>query len=97
MSPAQQTLAFARRSDPTSSHEAAATCNAGTQRQTILDELARYGYVTADALHQRHPQVQRNVWSTRLSAMERAGLIAWHGYSAGSNGRRVKAYREANQ
>lgn len=86
-------IAVARSTDPEPSHTAARTCNAATQRQTILDDIARWDYVTADHLHQRHPQTQRNVWSTRLSAMERAGLVVWDGYAAGAYGRKVKAYR----
>lgn len=91
-----------RASDPQSSRDAAATAPVRGQKATILGLLAhgdriyeRGGWVTADTVRWSHPESDRGTWSTRLSGMERDGLIEFIGYATSvRNGRprKVKAY-----
>ena len=91
-----------RASDPQSSHDAAATAPVKGQRAKILGILSqgeriydRGGYVTADYLWAAHPESDRGTWSTRLSAMEREGLIEFVGYTTStrnSRPRKIRAY-----
>ena len=90
-----------RVSDPQSSHDAAATAPVRGQKATILGMLYQldrdYPQITvnADQLHDRYPQSDRGTWSTRLSAMNRDGLLRLAGYVTSTrNGRprKVSAY-----
>jgi DNA-binding HxlR family transcriptional regulator len=92
----------ARATDPPPSHAAAATANVTGQRATILGLLARLenvhgtGSLTADDLHRTYPTSDRGTWSTRLSGMDRAGLVERVGYrqttSRSGQVRKVSAY-----
>jgi len=92
-----------RSTDPQSSRDAAAVAPVKGQRATILGTLAwrerSYGQthsITADWLHEAYAESDRGTWSTRLSGMERDGLIECCGFATSiRNGRprKVKAYR----
>lgn len=87
-------LGAARASDPVSSHEAAASCDAKNQRQRVLEFMAAHPSwsITADDLVDASlGSVQRNVWSSRLSQLKTLGLVRCVGY-ASPNGRRVQAF-----
>ena len=90
-----------RHTDPESSRDAAASAPVKGQRAKILGLLrtleAEYGagVVTADSLFHKWPTSARGTWSTRLSAMERDGLLLSQGVkvSHGPAGpRKVKAF-----
>jgi hypothetical protein len=79
----QLTLAYYRDTDPASSANGVRKARTGSQKAVILRLLYRYdeafgaavSSIDADRLYGLHPETQRSVWSTRLSAMRRAGLL----------------------
>jgi len=90
-----------RHTDPESSRDAAATAPVKGQRAKVLgllrDQEAKWGagVVTADSLFARWPTSARGTWSTRLSGMERDGLLMSEGYRVTVNNagpRKVRAF-----
>jgi hypothetical protein len=83
MTAEQGVLALVRSGDPRSSTVGAARARTTSQKAVILRLLYRYdeafgaavSSIDADRLYGLHPETQRSVWSTRLSAMRRAGLL----------------------
>ena len=89
------TLPFpARTTDPASSHEAARTVRSGSQVDLILRYLTTHGRVTADLMMERHPNIHRSTWSSRLAQLVDRGDLEVVGTTVNGIGRTVQVYAE---
>lgn len=70
-----ETAGRARVTDPEPSHQAGRRLAVGTQRRQILEAFDDQDVITADDMQDRHPQVHRSSWASRLAGMRRDGLV----------------------